>query len=51
MQSRQGELAGQVSMLEELDKGLGRTGVQSFALEGILGELQVCLKTPVLCSR
>jgi hypothetical protein len=28
-------------MLEELDKGFSRTGVQSFALEGILGELQV----------
>ena len=28
-------------MLEELDKGFGRTGVQSFALEGLLGELQV----------
>ena len=28
-------------MLEELDKGFSRTGVQSFALEGLLGELQV----------
>lgn len=41
VQKRQGELAGQVSMLEELDKGFSRIGVQSFALEGILGELQV----------
>lgn len=30
-------------MLEELDKGFSRTGVQSFALEGLLGELQVCV--------
>ncbi len=43
MQERQGELAGQVSVLEELDKGFSRTGVQSFALEGLLGELQVRL--------
>ena len=42
-QERQGELAGQVSILEELDKGFSRTGVQSFALEGLLGELQVSL--------
>ena len=41
MQERQGVLAGRVSVLEELDKGFSRTGVQSFALEGILGELQV----------
>ena len=28
----------------EVERGLGRTGVQSFALEGVLGELQVpCL--------
>jgi hypothetical protein len=28
-------------MLAELDSGFSRTGVQSFALEGIIGELQV----------
>ena len=32
-------------MLEELDKGFSRTGVQSFALEGLLGELQVWVVT------
>ena len=40
-QKHQRDLAGQVGMLEELDKGFSRIGVQSFALEGILGELQV----------
>lgn len=29
------------SWLKELDTAFGRTGVQSFALEGVLGELQV----------
>ena len=55
-QRRQGDLTGQVGMLEELDKGFSRTGVQSFALEGILGELQVltfrppCYNSPCLGS-
>ncbi len=47
MQERQGDLKGQVSVLEELDKGFSRTGVQSFALEGLLGELQVCLTAQI----
>ncbi|KAA6423047.1 MAG: hypothetical protein FRX49_07035 [Trebouxia sp. A1-2] len=33
--------AEQVGMWAEVDRGFGRTGVQSFALEGVLGELQV----------
>ena len=41
MQDRSGELTGQAAVLEELDRGFSRTGIQSFALEGILGELQV----------
>ena len=41
MQERSGELTGQAAVLEELDRGFSRTGIQSFALEGILGELQV----------
>lgn len=40
---RRGDVGRQVSMLAELDTGFSRTGVQSFALEGILGELQVSL--------
>ena len=32
--------------LGELDSAFGRTGVQSFALEGILGELQVSVPLP-----
>ncbi|BDA43190.1 probable DNA double-strand break repair Rad50 ATPase [Coccomyxa sp. Obi] len=40
LDARRADLAGLVSMLAELDAGFGRTGVQSFALEGILGELQ-----------
>ena len=31
----------QVGLWGEVDRGFGRTGVQSFALEGVLGELQV----------
>lgn len=31
----------QVGVWGEVDRGLSRTGVQSFALEGTLGELQV----------
>ena len=50
VQKRQGELAGQASMLEELDKGFSRTGVQSFALEGILGELQVFRSGHFACT-
>ena len=42
MQERSRELTGQATVFEDLDRGFGRTGIQSFALEGILGELQVC---------
>ena len=42
MQERSSRLTGQGAVLEELDRGFSRTGIQSFALEGILGELQVC---------
>ena len=38
---RGGVLRAQAEMLGHLDAAFGRTGVQSFALEGILGELQV----------
>ena len=41
MQERSSRLTGQGAVLEELDRGFSRTGIQSFALEGILGELQV----------
>ena len=41
MQERSGKLTGQAAVLEDLDRGFSRTGIQSFALEGILGELQV----------
>ncbi|KAL0029555.1 hypothetical protein WJX79_003952 [Trebouxia sp. C0005] len=34
------DLQQQVGMWAEVDRGFGRTGVQSFALEGVLGELQ-----------
>ena len=51
MQERQGVLVGKVSVLEELDKGFSRTGVQSFALEGILGELQVLLTARTALKR
>ena len=30
----------QTTELEEADKALGRSGIQSFVLEGVLGELQ-----------
>ncbi|KAK9914871.1 hypothetical protein WJX75_001641 [Coccomyxa subellipsoidea] len=40
VEGRRGDLGHQVSTLAELDAGFGRTGVQSYALEGILGELQ-----------
>ena len=33
----------QVGLWGEVDRGFGRTGVQSFALEGVLGELQVII--------
>ncbi len=45
LDTRRGDLARLVSTLAELDAGFSRTGVQSFALEGILGELQVCRLT------
>lgn len=38
----------QVSLWGEVDRGFGRTGVQSFALEGVLGELQVINQSIVL---
>lgn len=39
----------QVGMWAEVDRGFGRTGVQSFALEGVLGELQVIVES-VACE-
>jgi len=33
----------QVGLWGEVDRAFGRTGVQSFALEGVLGELQVII--------
>ena len=45
LDTRRSDLARIVSTLAELDAGFSRTGVQSFALEGILGELQVCRPT------
>jgi len=35
----------QVGLWGEVDRGFGRTGVQSFALEGVLGELQVTFQS------
>lgn len=49
LDARRADLAGLVSTLAELDMGFGRTGVQSFALEGILGELQVCCPQALPC--
>lgn len=37
----QAEAAAQISWLTELDAAFSRTGIQSFAVEGVLGELQV----------
>ena len=53
MQERSSNLTGQAAVLEDLDRGFSRTGIQSFALEGILGELQVCQResfTSTLCN-
>ena len=41
VEARRGELNARVDTLGHLDAAFGRTGVQSYALEGILGELQV----------
>ena len=38
----QAAAASQTSWLTELDAAFSRTGIQSFAVEGVLGELQVC---------
>ena len=35
----------EASHLKELDTAFGRGGIQSFALEGVLGELQVMFLT------
>ncbi len=39
----QSEAALQTAWLTELDAAFSRTGIQSFAVEGVLGELQVTL--------
>uniref|UniRef100_A0A7R9VBR7 RecF/RecN/SMC N-terminal domain-containing protein n=1 Tax=Chlamydomonas euryale TaxID=1486919 RepID=A0A7R9VBR7_9CHLO len=39
-EAKQAELRQQVCYLEEADKALGRSGIPSFVLEGVLGELQ-----------
>ncbi|KAL0053768.1 hypothetical protein WJX82_010500 [Trebouxia sp. C0006] len=40
LNTQKADLQQQVSLWGEVDRGFGRTGVQSFALEGVLGELQ-----------
>ena len=37
---QQAQMRQQMTELEEADKALGRSGIQSFVLEGVLGELQ-----------
>lgn len=42
----------QVGVWWEVDRGLSRTGVQSFALEGTLGELQVIFLSSIsVCEK
>lgn len=41
LQVQKGWLQSEVGVWGEVDRALGRTGVQSFAIEGVLGELQV----------
>ena len=41
VQQRQESLTSQVARLGEVDTAFGRTGIQNFVLEGLLGELQV----------
>ncbi|KAL0033719.1 hypothetical protein WJX77_002381 [Trebouxia sp. C0004] len=40
LNAQKADLQQQVCLWGEVDRGFGRTGVQSFALEGVLGELQ-----------
>ena len=40
-QTKYDSSAREVAMLKELEVAFGRGGIQSFALEGVLGELQV----------
>ena len=40
----------EAAQLKELDVAFGRGGIQSFALEGVLGELQVRFHQQKLCS-
>ena len=37
---QQAQMRQQMTEMEEADKALGRSGIQSFVLEGVLGELQ-----------
>ena len=39
----------EADLYAELDEAFSRTGIQSYALEGILGELQVCYVFTRLC--
>ena len=45
LQVQKGSLQSEVGVWGEVERGFGRTGVQSFAIEGVLGELQVSFIT------
>ena len=46
LQVQKGSLQSEVEVWGEVERGFGRTGVQSFAIEGVLGELQVSFTLP-----
>ena len=46
LQVHKGSLQSEVGVWGEVERGFGRTGVQSFAIEGVLGELQVSFTLP-----
>ena len=48
LQMQKVSLQSEVGVWGEVERGFGRTGVQSFAIEGVLGELQV---SPTLLRR
>lgn len=49
LQVQKGLLQSEVGVWGEVERGFGRTGVQSFAIEGVLGELQVSIILPQHC--
>lgn len=49
LQVQKRSLQSEVGVWGEVERGFGRTGVQSFAIEGVLGELQVSPTLPCRC--